>query len=80
MHAQRLAGARHGRSSAGEWDQRRRTTCAPPGGGRLCGTTGPHQVVDAHVDWHARSRGHLGVTSDPDDLLALERTLPLVTV
>jgi predicted nucleic acid-binding protein len=48
--------------------------------GRLCGATGHHDVVDAHVVWHARSRGHLVVTSDPDDLLALDPTLPLMTV
>lgn len=48
--------------------------------GRLCGATGQHDVVDAHVVWHARSRGHLVVTSDPDDLVALDPTLSLVTV
>lgn len=48
--------------------------------GRLCDATGQRDVVDAHVVWHARSRGHLVVTSDPDDLLALDPTLPLMTL
>ena len=48
--------------------------------GRLCGATGRSDVVHAHVVWHVRSRGHLVVTSDPDDLAALDPTLPLVRV
>ncbi|MDT0185303.1 PIN domain-containing protein [Microbacterium sp. ARD31] len=48
--------------------------------GRLCSATGGSDVVDAHVVWHARSRGHLVVTSDPDGLAALDPTLPLVRV
>lgn len=48
--------------------------------GRLCAATGRHDVVDAHVVWHARARGHLIVTSDPDDLRALDPTVPLVEV
>ena len=48
--------------------------------GRLCGTSGRHDVVDVHVVWHARSLGHLVVTSDPDDLRAIDPALPLVTV
>ena len=48
--------------------------------GRLCGATGRHDVVDAHVAWHARSRGHLVVTSDPGDLRAIDPALPLLPV
>lgn len=48
--------------------------------GRLCGTSGRHDVVDVHVVWHARSLGHLVVTSDPDDLHAIDPTVPLVSV
>jgi predicted nucleic acid-binding protein len=48
--------------------------------GRLCGVTGQRDVVDVHVAWHARSRGHLVVTSDPEDLRAIDPTLPLSVV
>jgi predicted nucleic acid-binding protein len=48
--------------------------------GRLCGASGRHDVVDVHVVWHARRRGHLVVTSDPEDLRAIDPSLPLVTV
>ncbi|WP_326494433.1 PIN domain-containing protein [Nocardioides pini] len=48
--------------------------------GRLCGTSGRHDVVDAHVVWHARRLGHLVVTSDPEDLHAIDPTVPLVSV
>ena len=48
--------------------------------GRLCGDTNRHDVVDVHVVWHARSRGHVVVTSDPEDLRAIDPSLPLATV
>ena len=48
--------------------------------GRLCGATGHPDVVDAHVAWHARARRHLVVTSDPDDMRALDPSLPLWVV
>lgn len=48
--------------------------------GRLCGAIDRHDVVDVHVVWHARSRGHVVVTSDPEDLRAIDPSLPLVTV
>lgn len=48
--------------------------------GRLCAATGRHDVVDAHMVWHARVRGHLVVTSDPDDLRALDPTVALFEV
>lgn len=48
--------------------------------GRLCGASGQPDVIDAHVVWHALSRGHLVVTSDPDDLAALDPGLTIVRV
>lgn len=48
--------------------------------GRLCGATGHHDVVDAHVVWHAKARGHLIVTSDPDDLAAIDADVALFVV
>lgn len=48
--------------------------------GRLCSATGHHDVVDAHVVWHAKARAHLVVTSDPDDLAALDAGVPLFVV
>ena len=48
--------------------------------GRLCAATGCRDVVDAHVVWHARRRGHLVVTSDADDLRALDPTVALFEV
>lgn len=48
--------------------------------GRLCGTSGHRDVVDVHVVWHARGRGHLVVTSDPEDLHAIDPTVPLMSV
>jgi predicted nucleic acid-binding protein len=48
--------------------------------GRLCGTSRRHDVVDVHVVWHARGLGHLVVTSDPEDLHAIDPTVPLVSV
>lgn len=43
--------------------------------GVLCGRTGIADVVDASVVVCARERGHQVVSSDPDDLLALDPTL-----
>ena len=48
--------------------------------GRLCAATGRHDVVDAHVVWHARARGHLIVTSDPENLSALDPDVALFVV
>lgn len=48
--------------------------------GRLCAATGRYDVVDAHVVWHAKVRGHVVVTSDPDDLAALDAGVPLFVV
>jgi predicted nucleic acid-binding protein len=48
--------------------------------GRLCAAAGRHDVVDAHVVWHARARGHLVVTSDPEDLASLDAGVQLFVV
>lgn len=36
--------------------------------GVFCGRSGHSDVVDVHVALHARTRGHLVASSDPDDL------------
>ena len=36
--------------------------------GVMCARSGHSDVVDVHVALHARTRGHLVATSDPDDL------------
>lgn len=46
--------------------------------GQLLGATGTTDVVDASAAWCARQRGHGVVTSDPDDLLAVDPTLSVV--
>lgn len=48
--------------------------------GRMCAETACRDVVDAHVVWQARARGHLVVTSDPDDLRTLDASVPLFVV
>ncbi|SEB60150.1 hypothetical protein SAMN04489844_0647 [Nocardioides exalbidus] len=48
--------------------------------GRLCGASATSDVVDAHVVWHARLHGHLVVTSDAGDLLAIDPDLRVVGV
>lgn len=48
--------------------------------GRLLAASGTSDVVDAHVVVCARRAGQRVVTSDPDDLRALDRTLELVTI
>ena len=48
--------------------------------GELCGRTGTADVIDASVVLCARSHGYHAVTSDPRDLAALDRTLPVVIV
>lgn len=45
--------------------------------GRILGQTGSRDVVDAHVAFLARERGWPVLTSDPDDLLAIDPTLEL---
>jgi hypothetical protein len=45
--------------------------------GQLCGATATSDVIDATVVLCARARGHVVVTSDPDDLRRLDPSLPL---
>lgn len=46
--------------------------------GQLLGASGTVDVIDASVAWCARQRGHAVVTSDPDDLRAIDPTLAVV--
>jgi predicted nucleic acid-binding protein len=48
--------------------------------GRLLAASGTSEVVDAHVVICARRAGQRAVTSDPDDLRALDPTLQVVTI
>lgn len=48
--------------------------------GLLCGRSGHADVVDVHVALHARDQGHRVVTSDPNDLLAVDPGLQLIVV
>jgi len=46
--------------------------------GQLLGASHTADVIDASVAWCARQRGHAVVTSDPDDLRAIDPTLTAV--
>jgi hypothetical protein len=48
--------------------------------GRLLAASGTSDVVDAHVVICARRVGQRAVTSDPDDLRALDPTLQIVPI
>ena len=48
--------------------------------GVMCGLRGVADVVDAHVALHARRRDLAVLTSDPDDIAALDPTLTILTV
>ena len=48
--------------------------------GLLCGRSGHADVVDVHVVLHAKDNDHAVVTSDPDDLLAIDPGLRLIRV
>jgi hypothetical protein len=48
--------------------------------GRLLAASGTSDVVDAHVVICARRARQRTVTSDPDDLRALDPTLQVVTI
>jgi hypothetical protein len=48
--------------------------------GRLLAASGTSDIADAHVVICARRAGQPVVTSDPDDLRALDRSLRLVTL
>ena len=46
--------------------------------GVICGQVGVHDVVDVSVIVCARERGHAVVTSDPDDLRAIDPKIELL--
>ena len=46
--------------------------------GQLLGTGGTTDVVDASVAWCARQRGHVVVTSDVEDVKAIDPSLRVV--
>lgn len=46
--------------------------------GMVVGFTGHPDVVDVHVAVHARIHGHAVITSDPDDLRAVDPSLDLI--
>ena len=48
--------------------------------GLLCGRSGHSDIVDVQVALHAREHGQTVVTSDPDDLRAIDPGLRLVVV
>lgn len=48
--------------------------------GLVCGRTGHADIVDVHVVLHAREHGHVVVTSDPDDLRAVDPSVVLAVI
>lgn len=48
--------------------------------GVWCGRSGHADIVDVHVVLHAREHGHVVVTSDPDDLRAVDPSVPLAVI
>jgi predicted nucleic acid-binding protein len=48
--------------------------------GVLCGQSGHHDVVDVHVALHAMAMGHHVVTSDPDDIWAVNPSIPVIAI
>lgn len=48
--------------------------------GVLCGRSGHSDVIDASVVLCAIRRGHAVVTSDPEDLIRLDPTVPLLAI
>jgi hypothetical protein len=48
--------------------------------GRMLGATHTRDPIDAHVVWIARERGWPIVSSDPDDLLAIDPTLTVEVI
>lgn len=48
--------------------------------GQICAKTGHSDVVDVHVVWCARERGHGIATSDPDDITKVDPSIPLIHV
>jgi hypothetical protein len=48
--------------------------------GQLCGVHGTSDVIDATVVLSARARRHRILTSDPDDIRRLDRTIEIIAV
>jgi predicted nucleic acid-binding protein len=48
--------------------------------GVLCGQSGHADVIDVHVALHATEMGHHVVTSDPDDIRAVNPSLPVIAI
>lgn len=48
--------------------------------GLVCGRIGHADIVDAHVALHARQHGHRVVTSDPDDIRAIDPRAVVIEV
>lgn len=48
--------------------------------GQLCGVTKTRDVIDASVVLCARRRGYRLVTSDPDDMRALDPTVQVIAI
>jgi len=48
--------------------------------GIAAGVSGVSDVVDVHVAVHARQHGHIVVTSDPDDIRAVDPSLTVIEV
>jgi hypothetical protein len=48
--------------------------------GVLCGQSGHSDVVDVHVVLHATEMGHQVVTSDPDDIRAVNPSVPVIAI
>ena len=48
--------------------------------GVLCGQSGHHDVIDVHVALLAAEMGHHVVTSDPDDIRAVNPSLALIAI
>jgi hypothetical protein len=48
--------------------------------GLMCARSGHDDVIDVHVVLCARERRHAVVTSDPDDMLRIDPSLPVIMV
>jgi hypothetical protein len=48
--------------------------------GLMCAATGHHDVIDVHVAFWARIRGHAVVTSDLDDIVRVDPSLVIISV
>lgn len=48
--------------------------------GLVCGRTGHADIVDVHAVLHAHEHGHIVVTSDPDDLRAVDPSVVLAVI